>query len=176
MDQRPREGSWYGDGDISTWVGDLDRRAARILTLLAKLGRAAERMGSLAWESEWDRTDLIEDVQSLRQMLRETIATGNPPQRAREMLEAGVEQRIADLEVALRHERSRNWELEHRCRDLDEDVWNLQRQLRNSVPAGNVGTRPLQLRTALETALQTRIAELERQIRNPTGRGRSRSV
>jgi len=157
---------------------ELEEGLQRILHLLTRLEKAVEEISSLAWEAEWDRNDLLEDMQSLRQLLHERIprrgqATTPPPPSERE---ADREARVRGLEVALRVERSRNWELRELCADHEETIGKYEMQLRNSVPVGDVRRLSRKPRTALEAELENEIMRLRIRIEYPARRGRSRSV
>lgn len=154
-----------------------DEAVPRILALLRQLEEANADFGALVWEYVWERRDMLEDIQILRQILREGIteAALSSPQ-VQQALEAGPLEIIADLEAALRAERSKNWELSYRVRDVEEDVWKLQERLRNSVPATTAQDPLSNAKTAMELALEMEVAELREIIRNPKGRGRSKSV
>ncbi|KAK4186015.1 hypothetical protein QBC35DRAFT_502443 [Podospora australis] len=175
---RIREGT-QDDAVAQLAFDDLNERAGRILALLSKLEQAASAITSLAWEREWERNDLLEDVQSLRQIIRETVARSSHnalPSGAKGVIEAGIQEKMQDLETALKMEKSKSWELEEQCKDMGEDIGMLERQLRNSIAVGDVKSPPVLPRTALEKALQDRILELEDRMRNPMSRGRSRSI
>jgi len=153
------------------------------MVLLSKLDQALVGLGSLAWELDYDRSDLVEDVQNLRQLLRETIAGKSDfhdphsrPRLLEDAMNVSLEERIADLELSLRMERSRNWELDYRCNDLAEEIGRLENQLRNTITVADSLRPPWQPRTAMERALEGRILDLQDQIRNPKGRGRSSSM
>jgi SMC interacting uncharacterized protein involved in chromosome segregation len=143
---------------------DLDERADRIMGLLTKLEHAIEGLGAMVWEREEERSDMVEDILKLQQQLRDIMA------------EVGLKERVLVLEASLRAERSKNWELEYQCRDLAEDVWRLEMQLRNSISTSDVEDPPWRPKTALERALESKVVDLEERIKNPKGRGRSRSM
>lgn len=120
---------------------------------------------------------MLEDIQSLRQMLREGItASSLSSSLVQKILEAGPRDIMSDLEAALRAERSKNWELSYHARDVEEDKLKLQMKLRDSVPATNVQNPLSKAKTAMELTLEMEVAELREMIRNPKGRGRSKSV
>lgn len=161
------------NNDNNNW----DHAVPRILELLDQLEEAQAEFGALVWEYEWDRRDMLEDIHSMRQMLREgLVASSLFHSQVQRVLDADSKEIIADLEAALRAERSKNWELSYYARDVEEDRWKLQVRLRDSVPAQD-GRNPLsKAKTAMERALETEVAELRESIRNPKGRGRSKSV
>lgn len=154
---------------------DLERRATRILELLAKLEASVQDLMSLTWEQEYERRDMLEHIDDLNHLIKATVAIMKP---------AGSEQLSTQSMAALGRyfdqriliEKARNWELGYQCRDLQEDLWKLQLQLRSSIPVEDVTHPPLKPRTAMEKALTVRIVELEDKIRNPKGRGRSCSI
>lgn len=154
-----------------------DAAVPRILELLDRLEEANIYFGSLVWEHDWEKRDLIEDIQSMRQMLREGLAESSLyHSQVRRVLDANAREVISNLEAALRAERSKNWELSYYARDIEEDKWKLQVKLRDSVP-GQKDWNPLsRAKTAMERALEMEIAELTEKIRNPKGRGRAKSV
>ncbi|KAK4461465.1 hypothetical protein QBC42DRAFT_178484 [Cladorrhinum samala] len=159
--------------DDNNWDGAVPR----ILELLDQLEEAQAEFGAMVWEYEWDRRDMLEDIHSMRQMLREgLVASSLFHSQVQRVLDADSKEIIADLEAALRAERSKNWELSYYARDVEEDRWKLQVRLRDSVPAQD-GRNPLsKVKTAMERALEMEIAELRESMRNPKGRGRSKSV
>ncbi len=81
--------------------------------------------------------------------------------------------RLRDL---LARERSENWMLKYRCMDMGEEVWRLNVWLRNSIALCDRDHPPRKPKTALERALEEKIAKLEARIRNPMGRSRSHSL
>lgn len=163
------------EGKIFDW----DEAVPKILDLLHQLESANISFGSLVWKYDWERRDMLEDIQALRQMLREGITQSSLRiSLVEKVMEAGPSEIISDLEAALRAERSRNWELSYHVRDVEEDKWKLQMRLRDSVPVAK-GDNPLsRAKTAMELTLEMEVAELRELIRDPkrTGRGRSKSV
>ncbi|KAK3988898.1 hypothetical protein QBC44DRAFT_397124 [Cladorrhinum sp. PSN332] len=154
-----------------------DEAVPRILELLDQLEEANAEFGAVVWEYDWERRDMLEDMLSMRQMLREGILELDIfHSQIQQVLDADAVEIISDLEAALRAERAKNWDLSYRVRDVAEDKWKLQLRLRDMVPA-NDGINPLsKAKTALERALEMEVTELRESIRNPKGRGRSKSV
>ncbi|KAK4161626.1 hypothetical protein QBC43DRAFT_323325 [Cladorrhinum sp. PSN259] len=154
-----------------------DKGVPQILQLLDQLEESNAEFGAVVWEYDWERRDMLEDLQSIRQILREGILHSSLyHSTVQRVLGADSREVISDLEAALRAERSKNWELAYYARDIEEDRWKLQVMLRSSVPVQD-GLDPLsKAKTALERALELQIAELRESIRNPKGRGRSKSV
>ncbi|RYP18166.1 hypothetical protein DL765_004092 [Monosporascus sp. GIB2] len=173
-------------------VHDLDEGAARIMILLQKLENTVDGIIALTWESDYDRRDLLEDIQSLQRILKDNailselgdppawprteteVELEDPPPRPRTETEVELEWEIHKLETELRKRMSENWELKEQIKDLDEYIWNLEKHLRNDIPVGDIEHTPvrdLKRRTALEKALETKIMELEARIKNPKGRG-----
>ena len=165
---------------------DLDARAERALLLVWRLTGLLARDASVAWERDCQIRDLTEEVQRHRHQLRDSIPLADrasPPFKPRTALEAVYEMLLKvlesenkDLRRRLAEELSRNLELEWRCRDLREEVWRLNVQLRNSISLSDAERPPWRMKTALERALEDRIMELDGRIRNPLGRGRSNSM
>ena len=151
---------------------ELEQRASKILALLKKLEQSIRDLMSVAWEQEYERRDMLEEMQGLNQLLQETIAMIGPPELSQEAASALA--KYLDERVLV--EKSRNWELGYQCRDLQEDLLKLQLQLRSSVPVKDIAHPPWKERTAMEKAMADRIVELEDRLRNPKGRGRSCSV
>lgn len=146
---------------------------------MGRLEEETKNLTAIAWEQEYERRDLVEDMQSLQQLLRDNLAlrkTEDLPWWLKSVLESETDEKIQRLEITLRAQRSRNWELTYYCRDLEEDLRKLEMQLQNSIPAADIEHPPWRPRTAMEEALAARIKELEAKIRNPKGRGRSNSV
>ncbi|KAK0645818.1 hypothetical protein B0T16DRAFT_411993 [Cercophora newfieldiana] len=83
---------------------------------------------------------------------------------------------ILSLREALAKQRSANWMLKYQWMDMGEEVWRLNVWLRNSVALCDLANPPRKPKTALERALEEKIAKLEAQIRNPAGRSRSKSM
>ncbi|KAK4203135.1 hypothetical protein QBC40DRAFT_167567, partial [Triangularia verruculosa] len=131
----------------------------------------------LAWRFDWEKRDLIEDLQSMRQLLREGLAESSLRHSLiRRALDAGTSKTISDLEAALRAERSKNWELCYYARDIEEDKWKLAARLRDSVPT-QIGSNPLsKAKTVMYHALEMEMLGLREKARNLKGRERSRSV
>lgn len=154
---------------------DWDEAAPRILELLAQLEDANIDFGSLVWENEWDRRDVFEEIQTLRQMLRDGITESSlGTSLVKKVMEAGPKEIMSDLEAALRRERSRNWELSYHIRDVEEDKLKLKNRLRESVPLKN--ENPLsKAKTVMELELEVELAELRERLRDPKGHGRGRS-
>ncbi|KAK5658172.1 hypothetical protein OQA88_2145 [Cercophora sp. LCS_1] len=157
---------------------DWDAAIPRILDLIRQLEAANIDFGALVWEYEWDMRDMLEEIQGLRQLLRQGITESSlASSHVKKSLEAGPREIISDLEAALRAERSKNWELSYYARDVEEDKWKLQMKLRDSIPAGGDRNPLSKAKTALEITLEAEIAELREAIRNPKGgRGRAKSV
>ncbi|KAK0706165.1 hypothetical protein B0T26DRAFT_725649 [Lasiosphaeria miniovina] len=96
-----------------------------------------------------------------------------------EALRAELERLKAELESLrekLANERSKNWMLKYQWMDMGEEVWRLNVWLRNSVALCDLEHPPRKPKAAMERALEEKIAKLEARIRNPIGRGRSKSV
>ncbi|KAK0665943.1 hypothetical protein QBC41DRAFT_399334 [Cercophora samala] len=154
-----------------------DEAVPRMLQLLDRLEQANAYFGALVWEHDWEKRDLIEDIQSMRQMLREGLAESSfYHSQVQRILDADTREIISDLEAALRAERSKNWELSYYARDIEEDKWKLQVSLRDSVPAQDKRNPLSKAKTAMEHALEMEIVELRERLRNTKGRGRSKSV
>ncbi|KAK0734067.1 hypothetical protein B0T26DRAFT_686936 [Lasiosphaeria miniovina] len=151
---------------------DLERRASKILCLLAKLELSIRDIASIAWEVEYERRDLIEDIYGLDQLLKEAVSLMAPPELSSQAVTALGKY----FDEALIKEKSKNWELEYQCRDLEEDLWKLQLQLRSSVPVEDITHPRWKPRTAMEKNLEDRIVELEDRLKHPKGRARSNSV
>ncbi|KAK0716519.1 hypothetical protein B0T21DRAFT_375072 [Apiosordaria backusii] len=159
--------------DNNNW----DEAVPRILELLDQLEEANAEFGALVWEYDWERRDMLEDIQSMRQMLREGIVESSFfHSQIQRVLDADATEIISDLEAALRAERSKNWELSYYARDIEEDKWKLQVRMREIIPARDNLDPLSKAKTAMERALEMEIAELRETIRNPKGRGRSKSV
>lgn len=159
--------------------GDLDSRAERLILLVWCLMALLNQEMSTAWEENYRIRDLTEEVQRLRDALRDTVSyadRADPPLKPRTALEAMNERRVKVAEGHVSDLLSENWELNWRCRDLQERVRRLETQLRNSVSLSDAQRPPWKPKTALERALEKRILELERQIHNPKGRERSSTV
>ncbi|KAK4450534.1 hypothetical protein QBC34DRAFT_448182 [Podospora aff. communis PSN243] len=162
------------EGTLHDW----DAAVPRIQDLIYQLEKINADFGALVWEYEWDRRDMLEDIQSLRALLRDGISGSSiESSQVKRAMEAGPRGIIADLEAALRAERSKNWELSYHARDVEEDKWKLQVRLQNSVPVGDAQNPLSKAKTALELALELEVAELQEMIRNSSGgRGGSKSV
>lgn len=176
------------DGEIDeSWLSslrflyfaDFDERMRRIYMLLHQLEQAIKRITSLAWEADYQRSDSLEEIQVLRQLLRDGIYFSDRddmPSALIEAVEASRDNVVTDLSAALLAEKAKNWELSYQCKDMDEDIWELSSKLRNSIiPMGNVTHPRWRQKTAMEQALEDKVVELEGKLRNPKGRGRSAS-
>jgi len=152
---------------------ELERRAAKILELLAKLEMPVQELVSLAWEGDYEQRDLLEHVNDLNHLIEATAALMKA--RDSELPQAMVALRRY-FEERIVVEKAKSWELSYQCRDLQEDLWKLQLQLRSSVPVEDITHPPLKPRSAMERALADRIVELEDKLRNPKGRARSCSI
>ncbi len=158
---------------------DLDSRAECLLLLVWRLMDLLNQDRSLAWEQSYRIRDLTEEVQRLKDALSDSIPLvdrANPPFKPRTALEVAYEWREKGLERHLAERLRENWELQYRCKDLQEHVWRLDMQLRDSVSLGDVERPPWKPKTALERALEKKILELDGRIRNPKGRGRSNTI
>jgi len=92
---------------------------------------------------------------------------------------AALEAARAEAEKAreeLAKQRSSNWMLKYQCMDIGEEVWRLNVWLRNSTALCDLAHPPPKPKTALERALEEKIATLEARIRNPMGRPRSTTL
>ncbi|KAL8387010.1 hypothetical protein RB595_010225 [Gaeumannomyces hyphopodioides] len=158
---------------------ELDSRAERLLIHVWYLMTLLDHDRSLAWEQDYRIRDLAEEVQRLRDALRDSIPVTdrvNPPLKPRTALEVVYERRVKAAERHVADLLPENWELHWRCRDLLEHVEWLEMQLRNDVSPGDVDWSSLEPKTALERSLKKKILELEGKIHNPKGRGRSSSM
>jgi len=84
-----------------------------------------------------------------------------------EIKELTMKQRF--LAERLLHAESIKWELGYRCRDLAEDIWRLEVQLRNSGVVDNSKILLLTPRTALEIALEKEIQDLKQRGKKVAG-------
>lgn len=153
---------------------ELEHRAARILELLSKLEMSIRDIMALAWEREYERRDLLEHINDLNHLMKATVELMTPRDAELSPQDMAALGRYFDGRILV--EKAKNWELGYQCRDLQEDLWKLQLQLRSSVPVEDITFPPLKPRTAAERALADRIVELEDKLRNPKGRARSSSI
>ncbi|KAK0708681.1 hypothetical protein B0H67DRAFT_544563 [Lasiosphaeris hirsuta] len=76
-----------------------------------------------------------------------------------------------DLRELLKDEISKQWECDYKCRDLGEQVAWLKKQLRESISLASLEhPTPTKVKSALETAQENRIKELEILFRDAKGR------
>ncbi|KLU86523.1 hypothetical protein MAPG_05535 [Magnaporthiopsis poae ATCC 64411] len=158
---------------------ELDSRAERLLIHLWYLMALLKRDRSMMWEQDYRIRDLEEEVKRLKAALRDSIPLADrvdPPLKPRTALERFYERRVKVAERRVADLLPENWELQWRCRDLQEQVKRLGMQLRDSVSFGDVDRPPWKPKTALERSLEKKILELEGKIHNPKGRGRSSTI
>jgi len=189
------------DASVETFLPELDERASRILQLVKRI---IELLSvdilvllkdeiSAKWESDYRCRDLSEQVTKLKTELR-GIRSGSAAEVAQDDGIKGLTARIRELEARieeleveskprdadkkkLAETLSKNWELGYQCRDLSGDVWRLKQQLRRRIALGDVESLPFgRPKTALERALEKRIAELEGRGKHPRRKARSRSM
>jgi hypothetical protein len=154
---------------------ELEGQGARIVGLVDRLLELlVDTDATHSWACGYQCRDLGEEVTRLRVHLSQSVSLrdwASPPPRLETSLEAADKERISlDLlrarlreeSEALERARSRNWELEYRCRDLSDEVGMLKAKLRKSVPMDNVAEHVTNPKTAMEKALEEKIEQLEK--------------
>ncbi|KAK0703667.1 hypothetical protein B0T26DRAFT_757185 [Lasiosphaeria miniovina] len=147
--------------------GNLNAQARYVLDQVSALEGIISRSISKSWEQEYRCKDLADEISRLKRQLRDSVPLGSRDGSSEApvtALEASLGERIIYLETRLARvverlgdEISRNWELEYRCKDLNENVLRLKTELRDCVRQSDVASPRLNPRAALERSLEDRI-------------------
>lgn len=172
---------------------DLDRRAAGVQILIAKLREVLNRDDAKKWEQVYQIKDLTEQVQRFKRQLRDSLPIGDPDNFSQDAMSAlevaqekmtealrtkilQLEAELRNLTEALRTERSKSWDLTYQCQDLQEEVWRLMMHLSHSMTISDWEEGPLVPKTARERVLEDKVRGLEKRVRELDDKARNRDL